>query len=259
MLNGPVARVRFPAPATGSGRGRMLGWVPDVMAAPRRQCGFLRRSGWIDASWVDNGTVLLSDPYLQPNEDTVLWSPDDKPTRCGAGSRTTSTPATSRRRRSSRDRSALATVTSGGREDEHLDDGRRVLSPTTRRAASRPRSTSRARSSRARRSPPTARGCSGPTAADGIHTAALPRFGVDDVRAARRTAASCWSRARRARRGDRPRCRRRARARRRPPRPGKERAGRRHAPTQARVRRIEADPHQGQARRRAQEGPRRCA
>ena len=40
--------------------------------------GFLRRSGWIDASWVDNSTVLLSNPYIQPNEDTVLWSPDDK-------------------------------------------------------------------------------------------------------------------------------------------------------------------------------------
>ncbi len=38
--------------------------------------GYLRRSGWIDASWVDNGTVLLSDPYIAPNEDTVLWSPD---------------------------------------------------------------------------------------------------------------------------------------------------------------------------------------
>jgi hypothetical protein len=37
--------------------------------------GFKRRSGWIDASWVDNDTVLLSDPYVQPNEDTVLWSP----------------------------------------------------------------------------------------------------------------------------------------------------------------------------------------
>ena len=37
--------------------------------------GFKRRSGWIDASWVDNETVLLSNPYIQPNEDTVLWSP----------------------------------------------------------------------------------------------------------------------------------------------------------------------------------------
>ena len=37
--------------------------------------GFKRRSGWIDASWVDNDTVLLSSPYIQPNEDTVLWSP----------------------------------------------------------------------------------------------------------------------------------------------------------------------------------------
>jgi hypothetical protein len=75
--------------------------------------GFLRRSGWIDASWVDNSTVLLSDPYILPNEDTVLWSPDD---------------ANSLRRwfqdheyagdvkeaTLSRDRSALATVTSEG-------------------------------------------------------------------------------------------------------------------------------------------------
>lgn len=38
--------------------------------------GFKRRSGWIDASWVDNSTVLLSNPYILPNEDTVLWSPD---------------------------------------------------------------------------------------------------------------------------------------------------------------------------------------
>lgn len=38
--------------------------------------GFRRRSGWIDASWVDNSTVLLSDPYIMPNEDTVLWTPD---------------------------------------------------------------------------------------------------------------------------------------------------------------------------------------
>ena len=37
--------------------------------------GFRRRSGWIDASWVDNDTVLLSSPYILPNEDTVLWAP----------------------------------------------------------------------------------------------------------------------------------------------------------------------------------------
>lgn len=38
--------------------------------------GFRRRSGWIDAAWLDNSTVLLSDPYIMPNEDTVLWTPD---------------------------------------------------------------------------------------------------------------------------------------------------------------------------------------
>ena len=37
--------------------------------------GFKRRSGWKDPSWIDNDTVLLSDPYILPNEDTVLWSP----------------------------------------------------------------------------------------------------------------------------------------------------------------------------------------
>lgn len=40
--------------------------------------GFKRRSGWIDAAWVDNSTVLLSDPYIMPNEDTVLWNPSDE-------------------------------------------------------------------------------------------------------------------------------------------------------------------------------------
>ncbi|MBE2318895.1 hypothetical protein DVA67_023180 [Solirubrobacter sp. CPCC 204708] len=37
--------------------------------------GFKRRSGWKDPSWIDNDTVLLTDPYIQPNEDAILWSP----------------------------------------------------------------------------------------------------------------------------------------------------------------------------------------
>ena len=101
MLNGPVRAVRF------SADGRRVAYTYywqytgyDPYCNPTTNCyvkrlyhgtgftdpnrltawdepGFLRRSGWIDASWVDNGTVLLSDPYIQPNEDTVLWSPDD--------------------------------------------------------------------------------------------------------------------------------------------------------------------------------------
>ena len=39
--------------------------------------GFKRQSGWIDAAWIDNDTVLLSDPSMMPNEDTVLFSPSD--------------------------------------------------------------------------------------------------------------------------------------------------------------------------------------
>lgn len=76
--------------------------------------GFLRRSGWIDASWVDNSTVLLSDPYILPNEDTVLWSPDNADSLqrwfedyefSGETSQATM----------SRDKSALATITNDDR------------------------------------------------------------------------------------------------------------------------------------------------
>jgi hypothetical protein len=75
--------------------------------------GFKRRSGWIDAAWVDNETVLLSDPYIQPNEDTVLWSPDDLSSlrrwfvdHAYQGDVAEAT--------ISRDKSAMATITSGG-------------------------------------------------------------------------------------------------------------------------------------------------
>ncbi|MDQ4125563.1 MAG: hypothetical protein M3134_08190, partial [Actinomycetota bacterium] len=76
--------------------------------------GFLRRSGWIAAHWVDDEQVLLTDPYIQPNEDTVLWSPSDKdslrrwyqdPLYPGDVSETAI----------SRDKSAMVTITNGGK------------------------------------------------------------------------------------------------------------------------------------------------
>lgn len=87
--------------------------APDRLTA-WDEPGFLRRSGWKDAHWVDNDQVLLSDPYILPNEDVVLWNPSD---------------ADSLRRWFqdqqyggevgdaviSRDRSAMATITSGQR------------------------------------------------------------------------------------------------------------------------------------------------
>lgn len=75
--------------------------------------GFLRRSGWIDASWVDNTDVLLSDPYIQPNEDTVLWNPSD----AGSLRRWFQDPGYRGDVKDaviSRDRSAMATITAGG-------------------------------------------------------------------------------------------------------------------------------------------------
>ncbi|MTD44814.1 hypothetical protein GKE82_11060 [Conexibacter sp. W3-3-2] len=76
--------------------------------------GFLRRSGWKDAHWLDDHQVLLSDPYILPNEDVVLWSPEDPDSlkrwfvdHAYYGDVTDSA--------MSRDRSALATVTKGGR------------------------------------------------------------------------------------------------------------------------------------------------
>jgi hypothetical protein len=75
--------------------------------------GFQRQSGWIYSSWVDDDTVLLSHPSVQPNEDVVLASPNSKD-----GFRRwfvdhqyhdTITDATI-----SRDRSAMATVTADG-------------------------------------------------------------------------------------------------------------------------------------------------
>jgi hypothetical protein len=75
--------------------------------------GFLRRSGWIDAAWVDNSTVLLSDPYIQPNEDTVLWSPDD-PDSLRRWFQDPAYPGDVAEATISRDRSAMATITSNG-------------------------------------------------------------------------------------------------------------------------------------------------
>ena len=74
--------------------------------------GFLRRSGWIDAAWVDNSTVLLSDPYILPNEDTVLWSPDDA-NSLRRWFQDHEYPGDVSEATMSRDRSALATITAG--------------------------------------------------------------------------------------------------------------------------------------------------
>ena len=75
--------------------------------------GFLRRSGWIDAAWVDNSTVLLSDPYIQPNEDTVLWSPDDKDS-LRRWFQDPQYPGDVAEAAISRDKSAMATITDNG-------------------------------------------------------------------------------------------------------------------------------------------------
>jgi hypothetical protein len=75
--------------------------------------GFLRRSGWIDAAWVDNSTVLLSDPYIQPNEDTVLWSPDDA-NSLRRWFQDPGYPGDVAEAAISRDKSAMATITSSG-------------------------------------------------------------------------------------------------------------------------------------------------
>jgi hypothetical protein len=75
--------------------------------------GFLRRSGWIDAAWVDNSTVLLSDPYIQPNEDTVLWSPDDA-NSLRRWFQDPGYPGDVAEATISRDKSAMATITSNG-------------------------------------------------------------------------------------------------------------------------------------------------
>ena len=80
--------------------------------------GFKRRSGWIDASWVDNNTVLLSSPYIQPNEDTVLWSPsavDDSGLKRWFEDHAFSGKV--KDSAMSRDKSAIATV---------VDDGQRI-------------------------------------------------------------------------------------------------------------------------------------
>ena len=74
--------------------------------------GFQRRSGWIDAAWVDNDQVLLSDPYIQPNEDVVLWSPSDKDS-LRRWFQDPQYPGDVAEAAISRDKSAMATVTSG--------------------------------------------------------------------------------------------------------------------------------------------------
>jgi hypothetical protein len=77
--------------------------------------GFLRRSGWIAAHWVDDDQVLLSNPSMPLNEDTILWSPSDSdslrrwyfdPLYEGNVEETVI----------SRDKSAMVTVTNGGKK-----------------------------------------------------------------------------------------------------------------------------------------------
>jgi hypothetical protein len=36
-----------------------------------------RRSGWVHPAWIDNSRVLLSEPYILPNEDVVFHTPDE--------------------------------------------------------------------------------------------------------------------------------------------------------------------------------------
>ena len=137
--------------------------------------GFLRRSGWIDASWVDNSTVLLSNPYIQPNEDTVLWSPGRQ------GLAQALVPGSRVLRRDiddatiSRDKSALATVTeNGGPSSSTIVDRSAGSSRTTPSAATWPRGD--------RISSPTISADGSrvfwATASRGIHTVALPRLGA---------------------------------------------------------------------------------
>jgi hypothetical protein len=39
--------------------------------------GMHRRSGWVHPAWIDNSRVLLSEPYMLPNEDVVFHTPDE--------------------------------------------------------------------------------------------------------------------------------------------------------------------------------------
>ena len=58
--------------------------------------GFRRRSGWIDASWVDNDTVLLSSPYILPTRTRSCGRRARRTTAgSSAGSWTTPTTASS--------------------------------------------------------------------------------------------------------------------------------------------------------------------
>ncbi len=41
------------------------------------EAGMHRRSGWVHPAWIDNSRVLLSEPYMLPNEDVVFHTPDE--------------------------------------------------------------------------------------------------------------------------------------------------------------------------------------
>lgn len=77
--------------------------------------GFAKRSGWIDAAWVDDEQVLLSDPYIQPNEDTVLWKPGVGEDSLERWFQDPGYPGDVSEATISRDKSAMITITKGGR------------------------------------------------------------------------------------------------------------------------------------------------
>ena len=142
--------------------------------------GFRRRSGWIDASWVDNSTVLLSDPYIMPNEDTVLWSPDapddsglkrwfEDRAYHGEIKETTM----------SRDRSALANVAQDGKivNIARAVDGFHPNYPT--RCAQVTVDNEGEKLSRPQLNADASR-IYWALSTDGIHTAALPKFSATD-------------------------------------------------------------------------------
>ena len=88
--------------------------APDRLTA-WDEPGFARRSGWIDASWVDDEQVLLSDPYIQPNEDTVLWKPGVGESSLERWFQDPAYPGDVSEATISRDKSAMVTITKGGK------------------------------------------------------------------------------------------------------------------------------------------------
>jgi hypothetical protein len=73
-------------PSTGCYLNRLYHGVgftaPDRLTA-WDEPGFRRQSGWIHPSWIDNERVLLSDPSVEPNEDTVITQPSQADSTAG--------------------------------------------------------------------------------------------------------------------------------------------------------------------------------